>query len=292
MDASLTTAKPGTSLLRDFAMTENVKHVEVLRKVVKLLQNTPALQGREHDSLGIAFNKAIDYFAQREAAGDGEEWTAAEIHTNVNRDESFGDRIFYTAPRPTGTDLSEAIETLRHKLANDEDGWRALCKVMGAIGYTTPASAEPGELTDADVDRAVYAFNTHRRNHPEQWNEAMRAALATLACRPDARGGGQAVAVGEVREYGFVIYTHIKMPPAGTKLYTHPTPAALDAERLDWLEAQFKDGVHVEGCYSGNFDAGTIKRCATVFYGTEEQRGTSIREVIDAARATTGARHE
>jgi hypothetical protein len=157
---------------------------------------------------------------------------------------------------------------------------------------TTPASAEPGELTDADVDRAVYAFNTHRRNHPEQWNEAMRAALATLACRPDARGGGQAVAVGEVREYGFVIYTHIKMPPAGTKLYTHPTPAALDAERLDWLEAQFKDGVHVEGCYSGNFDAGTIKRCATVFYGTEEQRGTSIREVIDAARATTGARHE
>lgn len=41
---------------------------------------------------------------QREAAGGGEEWTAAEIHTNVNRDESFGERIFYTAPRPTGTE--------------------------------------------------------------------------------------------------------------------------------------------------------------------------------------------
>lgn len=37
-------------------------HVETLKKVRKLLQNTPALQGREHVGLGIAFNNAIDHF--------------------------------------------------------------------------------------------------------------------------------------------------------------------------------------------------------------------------------------
>jgi hypothetical protein len=192
-------------------MTENVKHVEVLRKVVKLLQNTPALQGREHDSLGIAFNKAIDYFAQREAAGDGEGWVV-----DVERKIVEALACLEVGPdhKPVVA-LRDALQLIRtnSKLCDNPSGeWCKACRATGlshcsdpvhcggmqpmthhaGCQHTTPASAEPGEITDADVDRAVYAFNTHRRNHPEQWNEAMRAALATLACRPDARGGGEA----------------------------------------------------------------------------------------------------
>lgn len=48
-------------------------HVDTLRRVLGLLRDTAALQGREHISLGIAFTDAIDYFyrlAQQPAAVD------------------------------------------------------------------------------------------------------------------------------------------------------------------------------------------------------------------------------
>lgn len=57
-----------------------------------------------------------------------------------------------------------------------------------------------------------------------------------------------------------------------------------DAARWEWLEKQFSDGLHIEGCYSGSFSGGNLKRCATIFYGSKEIRGDSLIEVIDAAR--------
>ena len=60
-----------------------------------------------------------------------------------------------------------------------------------------------------------------------------------------------------------------------------------DAERIDWLEAQFANGVHVEGCFTGNWDQATLARAATVFFGSKEARGKTIREAIDAAIAST-----
>lgn len=76
---------------------------------------------------------------------------------------------------------------------------------------------------------------------------------------------------------------------AAGKAGPDPTPAdeprEKDAARLNWLESQFADGVHVEGCYTGSWDQATLKRVATVFYGSREGTGSTIREAIDAARA-------
>jgi hypothetical protein len=60
---------------------------------------------------------------------------------------------------------------------------------------------------------------------------------------------------------------------------------AADAERLDWLEAAWRDGVHAEVCGKGD---GTtwhaMAPSASVFVGPATFTGTSLRAAIDAAR--------
>jgi hypothetical protein len=58
-----------------------------------------------------------------------------------------------------------------------------------------------------------------------------------------------------------------------------------DAERLDWFEADWRDGVHAEVCSKGD---GTtwhaMAPSASVFVGPATFTGTSLRAAIDAAR--------
>lgn len=62
----------------------------------------------------------------------------------------------------------------------------------------------------------------------------------------------------------------------------HPQDASGDATMLDWLDLQAADGVHVEVCCTGNFDARTIARKATVYLGRpqSEHEAASVREAI------------
>ena len=57
-----------------------------------------------------------------------------------------------------------------------------------------------------------------------------------------------------------------------------------DAERLDWAESKFSDGVHIEGCFSGSYSASNLRPCASVFYGPNIAEATTIRAALDIAR--------
>lgn len=57
-----------------------------------------------------------------------------------------------------------------------------------------------------------------------------------------------------------------------------------DAERIDWLQDAWRDGVHVEVCAKGN---GTtwhaMAPSASVFVGPKVFTGKTLRKAIDAA---------
>ncbi len=58
----------------------------------------------------------------------------------------------------------------------------------------------------------------------------------------------------------------------------------LDAARLDWIENQWRDGLHVEACAVG--DGSTwhaLRKQASVYVGNSEAYGDTIRAAIDAA---------
>ena len=55
-----------------------------------------------------------------------------------------------------------------------------------------------------------------------------------------------------------------------------------DAERFDWLERQWTNGLHVELCAVGGVGDSLISQ-ASVYYGSKEATGKFIREAIDAA---------
>ena len=72
-----------------------------------------------------------------------------------------------------------------------------------------------------------------------------------------------------------------------------------DARLLDWLDSQAADGVHLEVCYSGSFDARTLDRKATVYVGRpqSEHRGEDARSAIRTAintqrQSAEGQNHE
>lgn len=56
-----------------------------------------------------------------------------------------------------------------------------------------------------------------------------------------------------------------------------------DAARLDWLERQAGDGVHVECCHSGSFSGADLQRVCTVFMPKGEYDADTLRAAIDAA---------
>jgi hypothetical protein len=49
-----------------------------------------------------------------------------------------------------------------------------------------------------------------------------------------------------------------------------------DSALLDWLDAQWRDGVHVEVCAVGH-DPYSMNRRATVYIGNQESRGDTVR---------------
>jgi hypothetical protein len=58
-----------------------------------------------------------------------------------------------------------------------------------------------------------------------------------------------------------------------------------DAERLDWLERQATNGVHVECCHSGSFSGANLQRTCTLFMPSGDHKADNLRDAIDAARA-------
>jgi hypothetical protein len=66
--------------------------------------------------------------------------------------------------------------------------------------------------------------------------------------------------------------------------------AERDAARLNALDSLWREGVHLEVCATGGPTWHALHATATLFVGAKEYKGTSVREVIDAALA--GAQEE
>lgn len=71
-----------------------------------------------------------------------------------------------------------------------------------------------------------------------------------------------------------------------------PVPA--DTARIDWLQAQWANGVHAEVCGKGDGTTWHAMRpAASVFVGPSTFEGSTLREAIDAALASvTGSEQE
>lgn len=126
------------------------------------------------------------------------------------------------------------------------------------------------------LERAVLAAYHFLRKHGESLASRPQAGTVETGCPACGRNWG------EHRSGYSASRCPMKKPPT-------PPGDSEDAARLDWLESQFGDGVHVEGCHSGAWSERNLARCATVFYGNKEARATTIREAIDAARAAQEA---
>jgi hypothetical protein len=207
--------------------TENVKHVEVLRMVAtnirSNLESLPSIAGDWADKLDFVLAAL-----QREAAGDGEVvaetiawwWQRLphmEPHAAAMCEELL--RSIGCAPRPTGTDGCGACA----------DG----CSGRGCmLAGDSPASAEPGEV-DPVPWRCPHCINRGIKPCPhscENWRkevaEARGGGEAVYQIRPKKLPGGWF----EVSADNFRDYAHAESNYEHRILYTHPTPAALDAE--------------------------------------------------------------
>ena len=130
-------------------------------------------------------------------------------------------------------------------------------------------------IKEADALALAAAWNFLRK-HGESLASRPQAGTVETGCPACGRNWG------EHRSGYSASRCPMKKPPT-------PPGDSEDAARLDWLESQFGDGVHVEGCHSGAWSERNLARCATVFYGNKEARATTIREAIDAARAAQEA---
>jgi hypothetical protein len=278
------------------AMTENVKHVDVLLEKWRVRYNELIQMDRTYEAEQVI--RCINDFKglQREAAGDG---------ATLGCDLTLSGLIIYgrIAANPAqGATPAHLRDLVRQMLPHLER--------FGEFA-TAPASAEPprGEATgDTPTFADAWARLTPRDR------AIISAYFMEQSRRPDARGGGEAerVSADEVIKQlklriHFINYPGESMWNAGTPglqdhwipdwryeialienylhgspitaakkpgdtkrriEVSHPTPAALDAERLDWLSQ------------SHNIKNETVLNG----YG-------NLRDRIDAARATTGADH-
>lgn len=95
------------------------------------------------------------------------------------------------------------------------------------------------------------------------------------------------------REYSFAKMVKHPGGDQGIAYVTHADYKALsmelarykaDAERLDWAESKFNDGVHIEGCFSRSYSGANLRPCASVFYGPNVAQATTLRDALDIAR--------
>lgn len=77
--------------------------------------------------------------------------------------------------------VNKAIESLRRRLCNDEEAWRDLCVVMGAL---SPAAAGPqgvvGDEMAFDAYAAMERVMANHRGRPECGRLMVRALTAAL----------------------------------------------------------------------------------------------------------------
>jgi hypothetical protein len=286
-------------------MTENVKHVEVLRYAIVNVLYEEATGGASEGAIIRTADRIVAEIdrLQREAAGDGEAVAevvnygcAPEIVTGLAwrkgvhpTDMEIGTKL-YTAPRPTGTE--------------DGEGWRTCRCGVGSIHYqkdcATPASAEPGCVIRLGADdwNPYELLDIARLHVPandlllDRIKECLRQQR-TVQSSSDARGGGEALTklkalAEEWRIQAFELGTGHDMCANRNTMcrfialidQLHPTPAALDAELWllvdDALETMELSGMHAEHSYQAlrNSD----------FYTD----GMNRADAAYAARATTG----
>lgn len=58
---------------------------------------------------------------------------------------------------------------------------------------------------------------------------------------------------------------------------------AKDAARLDWIESQWTNGVHIEVCAIGKCSGDVLEKQATVFTRSGDHKSGTVRGAIDAA---------
>jgi hypothetical protein len=175
-----------------------------------------------------------------------------------------------------------------------------------ALGYVADDGTQRYPPADVDHATAMESWHAAVNDASELFANCDDGRFASRASRvvswikanrpkPEARGGGEAVAeVG--RDWTLIWYGSGSIASiarqhglkVGSKLYSHPTPAALDAERLDWLAHH---GVSIRN-HSGPIDPGWFL-VAPYHMGIpcvdDHKRFLTARAAIDAARATTGA---
>jgi hypothetical protein len=264
------------------AMTESVKHVEVLQAMRSVFANIPA-PCHERDALDAAIERL-----QREAAGDGE---------------------VQLPPMP-----EPALMTHLGKLGYSPTQLRAYAVTAIAMN-TTPASAEPVEDDRLTVDVRLYSaeeacslgradfanllrYRAEQEHAGSSYGTLFNEAARRIASHPNARGGGEAEPIN-IEQLANAVHC-VVMPymvstvsPKAMQevlvyrirefLAPHPTPAALDAEdaaRYRWLR-QFDIGIDHQGYDNYRWYA---------YAKPEPKHGRfGLDAVIDAARATTGA---
>jgi hypothetical protein len=64
-------------------------------------------------------------------------------------------------------------------------------------------------------------------------------------------------------------------------------PPSEDTKRLDWIEAQWRDGIHVECCATGGPTVHGLRKTVTVYFADKACEGADIRDAIDGAIAAT-----
>lgn len=269
-------------------MTENVKHVEVLREWLGAMKDMKAIGYPLIEPSRMEAIEAAIAALQREAAGDGEgvKWwngcdrsvpaalrylaehdrpiggeqrfNSAHLYQLAAEIERMASQPLYTAPRPTGTAIFAGITIneapgLPDGVATVRDGSGKLLATI--TGITDPDARGGGEAVEpivccksAQVLRELVGELDRLVKDNPQWptspmrDRAIAALNDPLGLAPHANAFNKA-------------------GPA----MLHPTPAALDAERLDWLSQSHN--IRNETVLNG--------------YG-------NLRDRIDAARATTG----
>jgi hypothetical protein len=292
-------------------VTENVKHVEVLRQLrfwsLRGTHDRSALAANIQDRRDeVAALDAAIAALQREAAGDGEvvcfraHWPDGSLGAwadgkptaeTLATAERCGLRIEYAysgAPRPTGTDAACTSCDGTGELHRSDGEYVGPCPF-----HTTPASAEPGCVIRLGVDdwNPYELLDIARLHVPandlllDRIKECLRQQR-TVQSSTDARGGGEAVRGEATGDTPTFADAWARLTPRDRSIISayfcepsrHPTPAALDADA-------------------------EVERFALSFFGDEAWDRTSnhhnanvireqIKHALIAARATTGARHE
>lgn len=280
-------------------MTENVKHVEEALgcfEAAEIEGWSEALRDGDIDRIRDLWQRRISYAIpaleivreqlQREAVGDGE-----GVYVDFPKIGKAGPFVVVdgvlTVPNATMCDLYAAIGP--HPGAPRPTGTACNCAASNVLhektcaSLTTPASAEPGE-SGCVIRLGVDDWNPYelldiaRLHVPandlllDRIKECLRQQR-TVQSNPEARGGGEA----ECPNCGAPCNVeHCVEGETAFRRYTyaHPTPAALDAEKVRATDEEIAEWV---------------ERHWLAINGSDARACFEDAQSVIAARATTGA---